>query len=525
MKKERNLGRRFTARAVVLALITALVTPIAIATLAQPAAALAGDITTVAGLDNTHGYDGDGGAAAAARMNTPRGVSTDAQGNLLIADSVNHVVRVMAESSSNPGYPLSCPSACTWTVGDIFTVAGNHTAGYAGDGTNATTAKLNQPGDVAPDAAGNLLIADQSNHRVRIVAVSGSNPGYPLSGCSGACTWTTGFIFTVAGSDHSGYDHDGDVATNAKLNAPGNVALDSFGNVLIGDTGNGAIRVIAVSASNPGYSLAGHGCGGCTWTPTDIYTVAGGNGTGYGGDGGVATAGAAKLFNPHGVTTDATGNLLIADQNNARVRIVAVSASNPGYALAGCASTCTWTPQQIYTIAGTGVAGYNNDGVAATTAKLSSATSDVALDSSGNVIIADALNQRVRIVAESGSNPGYVLAGCGGACTWATGNIFTVAGTGSSGFSGDGNAATSAQLNFPINVAVDTRGNLLIADQGNDRIREVAVNVTSGLTVPAKLPNPGTAGYDTGYSVDNNITLSASGTWCNVAWECEGRGR
>ena len=182
--------------------MAALITPVAMVALAKPAAALAGDITTVAGLDSTNAFDGDGGPAASAHLDTPRGVSTDSHGNLLIADSFNNVVRVMAESPANPGYPLAgttpdCNPTCIWTVGDIFTVAGNGTAAYAGDGGAATAAELRQPGDVAADPGGNLIIADQVNARVRIVAVSGSNPGYPLSGCVSTCTWTPGDIFSV----------------------------------------------------------------------------------------------------------------------------------------------------------------------------------------------------------------------------------------------------------------------------------------------------------------------------------------
>src|SRR4029077_15351305 len=140
---------------------------------------------------------------------------------------------------------------------------GNHTGGFAGDGNSATAAQLNQPGDVAADAAGNLLIADQNNKRIRVVAVSASNPGYPLRAIdcpSSTCTWTPGFIFSIAGTGVSGFSGGGGTATSAQLNAPGNVALDANGNVLIGDTGNHRIRVVAVSASNPGYPLRAIDC-------------------------------------------------------------------------------------------------------------------------------------------------------------------------------------------------------------------------------------------------------------------------
>src|SRR5262249_15570111 len=145
------------------------------------------------------------------------------------------------------------------------------------------------------------------------------------------------------------------------------VAVDRAGNTLITDTANDLVRVIAVSSTNPGYPLAG--CAGpCTWTPTNVYTIAGSGTAGYSGDGAAATS--AQLNQPVALTVDPEGNTLIGDTTNTRIRALAVSNANPGYALAGCSGPCTWTAGDLYTIAGTGGTSYGDDGVAATNAAL-----------------------------------------------------------------------------------------------------------------------------------------------------------
>jgi hypothetical protein len=417
-----------------------------------------GTISTVAG-NGTAGYGGDGGPAAAAELSTPQGITVDKAGNLLITDLGNYRVRIVAESASDPGYFLGgCSATCRWAKGDIYTVAGRGrgAVAYLGDGGAATSAALSYTTDVSVDASGNLLIVDTNNNQVRVVAVSASNPGYTLSGCPSACTWAKGDIYTVA----------------AELDHPWGVAVDASGNLLIGDQGGSQVRVVVVSASNPGYALGG--CSGaCTWARGDIYTVAG-TGQGYSGDGGPATA--AELYQATGVAVDTRGNVVIADEYNNRVRVVAVSASDPGYALAGCTATCRWAKGNIYTVAGNGTGGTccdaQGDGRPAPLAELSGPW-DVVLDASGNLIIADMYNNRVRVVAVSASNPGYTLSGCSGPCRWAKGDIYTLAGGGSTGYGGDGGPATSALLNEPQGVAVDNSGNLLISDTNNNRVRMV----------------------------------------------------
>jgi trimeric autotransporter adhesin len=227
-----------------------------------------------------------------------------------------------------------------------------------------------------------------------------------------------GIIITVAGDSTAGYSGDGGAATAAELHSPYGVAFDAWGNLYVSDFYNNVIRKVAPSGT--------------------ISTVAGGGTSGL-GDGGAATA--AALANPYGVAVDVAGNLHIGDYFNARIRKVTPSGT-------------------ISTVVGNGTLGYAGDGGAATAAELDLPTG-VAVDASGNLYIADALNAVIRKVAPSGT-------------------ISTVAGTGTSGYSGDGGAATAAELDEPCGVAVDAAGNLYIADKNNNRIRKVTPSGTIG---------------------------------------------
>jgi len=447
--------------------VVALIIPTSIGVLAGSAGAAVGNISTIAGTGAV-GENGDGIPAVNATIDQPQGVTVDAHGNTLIADSTNNLVRVVAVAASNPGYRLAgCEGPCTWTVGDIYIIAGHGLGGYNGDGIPATSAQLFAPTDVAVDNTGNPIIVDSLNERVRVVAVSASNPGYPLP------RWTVGDIYTIAGNGpgSSRYNGDGIYATDAQLFAPQRVTIDPHGNVMIADTGNERVRTLAVSASNPGYPLAG--CAGpCTWTPGDIYTVAGDGFAGYNGD--YMPAPSAELNSPTDVAVDGHGNLYIADTNNQRLRVVAVSASNPGYPLV------SWTVGDIYTIVGNDMAGYTGDGILITSAELN-ASQGVTVDAHGNPVIADTANERVRVVAVSGSNPGYPLAGCAGPCTWTPGDIYTIAGDGTGSYNGDGILATKAELYSPTDVAFDTHGDVFIADSVNSRVREVEIGTPTAV--------------------------------------------
>jgi sugar lactone lactonase YvrE len=288
------------------------------------------------------------------------------------------------------------------------------------------------------DSAGNLVIADTYNNVVRVVAAS--------TGTFYGQAMTAGDIYTVAGTGTAGYAGDGAPATSARLKAPDGVATDSAGNLVIADSGNNRVRVVAASTG----TFYGQGM-----TAGDIYTVAGTGTAGYAGDGGPASA--AALRYPQGVTADSAGNLIIADTGNSAVRVIAAStATFYGQAM---------TAGDIYTVAGTGTAGYAGDGGPAASADLSVPPS-VAVDSAGNLIIADYGNDAVRVVAAS------TATFYGQAMT--AGDIYTVAGTGTAGFSGDGGPASSTELYYPQSVAADSAGDLLIADAGNNRVRMVA---------------------------------------------------
>jgi len=411
-----------------------------------------GMIATVAG-NGTAGYSGDGGPATSAELSYPNGIALDASGNIYIADQYNNSIREV-----------------TVSTGAIATVAGNGTLGYSGDGGPATSAELNTPESIAFDSTGNLYIADSDNERIRMVTIS------------------TGVISTVAGTGWPSYCCDGGPAVDAELHFPAAIVLDPAGNLYIADTDNNLIRKVTVSSG--------------------IITTIAGSGF-YSGDGGPATS--ALLNYPSGIVADPSGNLYIADYFNCRVRKVSAStgiittfAGNGlcGYTGDGGAATdaqesypagvaldsagnlyiagensirkVTASTGIITTLAGSSVPGYSGDGGPATSAALSGPQA-VAVDSAGNLYIADADNNCIRKV------------------TISTGIITTVAGNGTAGYSGDGGAATSAELSYPSGVALDSAGNIYIADFDNSLIRKVTVS-TGLITTVAGNGNEGFSG-------------------------------
>jgi uncharacterized protein (TIGR03437 family) len=224
-----------------------------------------GNIVTVAG-NGQEGFSGDNGPGTSASLAFPRGLATDLNGNLFIADSANFRVRRLAPD------------------GTITTYAGNGDDGFAGDGGAATLAQIRMPRGLATDSAGNLYIADAWNYRVRKVD-------------------RTGLIYTIAGTGENGYSGDGGSATSADLGFVQALAVDDAGNVYVSDVLNAVVRVI----TNDG----------------KIQTVAGNGQGGYGGDGGKGTS--AQLQYPRGLALDPFGNLYIADSANQRIRELATS--------------------------------------------------------------------------------------------------------------------------------------------------------------------------------------------------------
>ena len=223
--------------------------------------------------------------------------------------------------------------------------------------------------------------------------------------------YTQPVMATLAGTGSGWFSGDGGMATAAQLNNPQGIAVNNSGDVYIADELNNRIRRVHSGI---------------------ISTIAGTGVAGYTGDGFAATA--AYLNAPFGIAVDATGNLYIADNQNFRVRMVNTSGI-------------------ISTIAGTGVAGYTGDGFAATAAKIGY-VQGMGIDLSGNLYISDDGNHVVRKIAT-------------------TGIITTIAGTGVSGLSGDGGAATAAKINNPRGIKADAAGNIYFADNGNSRIRKV----------------------------------------------------
>ena len=416
----------------------------------------AGIISTIAGT-GTPGFSGDGGPATAAQLLTVTGICIDGAGNLYVADLGNQRVRKIS------------------TSGIITTVAGDGTVGYFGDGGAATSAQLNQPSDVAIDAAGNLYIADKANNRVRKVTSSGT-------------------ITTYAGYASVGYSGDGGAATDAQLNSPTGVGIDGAGNLYIADQTNGRIRKVNTAGI--------------------IDTVAGNGVFGYAGDGVAATSTA--LYQPADVHADAAGNIWISDQNNDRVRKV-----NP----AGIIST----------VAGNGVSGFGGDGGAATSAQVDG-PAGIIVDAGGNIYFADQTNNRIRRVNTSGvittvSGVSRYI-GDGGPATNAElitptfiatdkynnvyfcetnghrvrkiapdGTISTIAGTGNEGIvgMGDGSMATAVDINRPEAITVDTAGNVYFGEFGA-RIRKVS---------PAGIITSVAGMYSMGYSGDGGPATAA----------------
>ena len=530
-----------------------------------------GVILLVAG-NGTSSYSGDGGPATSAGLNEPQGVAVDNTGNLLIADTGNNRVRrvafytgprlvlsqpsvsftmggsqtvtvtssgaalgftasastasggawlsvapaggvtpatltvsvdatalaaatyggnivLAAGTSGTTVMPVSLSSAPSLGPPIIQTVAGNGGAGFTGDNGPATSASLKSPVNVAVDGAGNLFIADSANYRIRrvdagtgvitTVAGNGTN-NYAATGDGGPATSAglaslaavavdsagnlflaggnrirrvdaqTHIITTVAGSDGSGYTGDGFDAASASLNGPLDVAVDSAGNLFIADTGNHCIRRVDARTRI-------------------ITTVAGNGSSGFAGDGGAATN--SNLNRPSGVAVDTGGNLFIADAGNYRVRRV------------------DGRTGVIATVAGNGDDGFigGQNGVPATSTGMSPVS--VAVDAAENLYFADPVftNSRVRRVDPQ------------------TGVVLLVAGNGTDGYSGDGGPATSASLDSPQGVAVDNAGNLLIADTGNNRIRQVVFS-----TGPRLVLSPPALSFTTGGSQTVSVTSSAA---------------
>jgi len=298
-----------------------------------------------------------------------------------------------------------------------------------------------------------------------------------LAGCGNS---SSGTINVVAGNAAVGFGGDGAAAINAELNVPAGVAVDTSGNFYIADSRNNVIREVTVATGI-------------------ITTVAGSQEQqqGYSGDNGPAIG--ALLNEPVGVAVDTAGNLYIADMGNNAIRKVTINVP-----------TSTGPQNIITTVAGisnVGTAGYSGDGGPAISATLSS-PAGVAVDSSGNVYVADLGNNAIREVK---AGTGIISTAAG------------ISGVGTAGYAGDSGPATSATLNGPRGVAVDTSGNIYIADSGNNAIREVTASTAKITTIVGNgtpsdtgdngAATSGTLNNPTGLTVDSagNLYIADSG--------------
>ncbi|MGH9720099.1 MAG: SMP-30/gluconolactonase/LRE family protein, partial [Bryobacteraceae bacterium] len=464
-----------------------------------------GEISTVAGT-GMPGRSGDGGPATAAMLASPAGLALDAEGNLFVADLANHRIRKISTDRT------------------ISTVAGRGVREYSGDNGPAGEAGLSAPIGVAVDRAGNLFVADTGNYRVRKIDLAAN-------------------ITTVAGNGSFRNAPPGTLAENAYLAQPQGLAFDPGGNLLVSDTAN--FRIRRILADRTVETIAGSGLAGCCAEGgpalEDLLTfpsflVADPQGNIYFSDSTAARirrlssagfittyagtgvfgyrdgpAREALLGQPFGLALDGSGNLFFADSANHVIRNVSPDG-------------------QVTTIAGNRQAGFSGDGPALSVTL--NAPNGLAFDNAGNLLIADTLNHRVRILSPGGNlttMAGTGVAsgplGDGGPATQAslnapialaidaTGNVYvaefggsrvrrispdgvitTVAGTGQRGFSGDGKPATEAALSFPSDLAIDREGNLYIADAGNNRIRRVLASPPEFETAPASLSFSARAG-------------------------------
>lgn len=423
---EREWSRIVAIRPLSALLLTMILTLLLFGSAGRPQVAVAapGDIATYAG-----GGVGDGGGATGAAV-SPHGVAADGAGNLYIADSLNCRVRKLT-----PG-------------GVISTIAGVGVCGYGGDGGPATAAQLSYPQSVAVASTGDLYIADTENCRIRKVDTGGT-------------------ITTFAGIGICTFGGDGFQATFAALASPRGVAVTATGIVYIADSGNCRVRKVdpggimttfagtgacGFTGDNGQASLAGvthaagvweDGAGNVYVADTDacrvrvvnpggvIQTVAGNGSCTYVADGGLAYF--TSINKPRAITTDASGNLYIADTDNCRIRKV------------------TYPSVTISTITGDGTCGHGGDGGPAASGVINR-PHGVAV-SGGNVFVGDTDSCRARKVA--------------------AGIITTIAGAGDCDFAGDGGVATNAAVSNPGEVAFDASGNLFIADTNNCRVRKV----------------------------------------------------
>jgi sugar lactone lactonase YvrE len=505
----------------------------------------AGIITLLAGIPGQPGYSGDGGLATQAQLNTPSDVAVSPDGSIVVADTMNHAVRVIA------------------TDGTISTLAGTGARGFSGDGGAADAAMLDRPYGLTVGPDGTVYVADTHNHRIRRITSKLPDDFDPRPPDTDPvdvvpCTGVAGSICTYAGTGQKGKNGDGNSRLESVFYWPIDIEFAQNGRVIFLDWNNHLVREILPDGSVVtimGSDFVGDGPrdlsdltaeGADPLTvdlnhPTDIQMMPNGDilivawhnhklrvidgangrvrvlagaGATFAGDGGPAVD--MRVNQPRSGVLTPDGDFFLVDQRNQRIRVLYNFAEDRENAIAA-------------TVVGTGVKGFNGDGLAGLATQLSFQTGGnpepsggITYDPSTNSLyFSDSENQLIRRVAFLNDDftesvvtivagvPGMAgYAGDGGAGTAAllsnpqdleigpdgrlyfadtnnnvvrrvdltTGVIETVVGTGTKGYSGDGGAAVSAQLNRPFGVAFDLNGDLYVSDTFNSRIRKVEMD-------------------------------------------------
>ncbi len=368
----------------------------------------AGAVTTFAGRAGVAGASN--GSAASATFNTPAGVAVDSAGNVYVSDTGNQLIRKISAS------------------GVVTTLAGSVGVAGSSDGTGSA-AMFNLPAQIAVDGSSNILVVDSGNSTIRKVSAAG-------------------VVTTLAGSPGSFGARDG-TGSAASFNAPTGLALDSAGNVYVGDGGNKTIRKI---------------------TPAGVVTtLAGTPGANGSADG---TGSAASFSNPFALSSDASGTLYVTDRENNTIRKITS---------AGAVSTFVGAPKIQGSADGSGVAATFNVPIG------------VAVDAANNVYVGDFFNSTVRKITPNGV-------------------VTTFAGAAGQTGAADG-LGSAARFVTPQGVAVDGAGNVYVADKSANTIRKIspAGSVSTLAGSPGVSGATDGVGAAATFSQPTSIAVSAAG--------------